>query len=62
MNAAKQERLPQLDIYRALAILGVMHVHSSSFAAGEMALQSPYYYWLNWINIFLNSVHRRLFF
>ncbi|MEK4325240.1 acyltransferase [Paenibacillus sp. FSL R7-0297] len=52
MNAAKQERLPQLDIYRALAILGVMHVHSSSFAAGEMALQSPYYYWLNWINIF----------
>lgn len=52
MNAAKQERLPQLDIYRALAILGVLHVHSSSFAAGEMALQSPYYYWLNWINIF----------
>ncbi|WNS42111.1 acyltransferase [Paenibacillus sp. MMS20-IR301] len=52
MNAAKQERLPQLDIFRALAILGVLHVHSSSFAAGELALQSPYYYWLNWINIF----------
>lgn len=52
MNAAKQEHLPQLDIYRALAILGVLHVHSSSFAAGELALQSPYYYWLNWINIF----------
>lgn len=52
MNSAKQERLPQLDIYRALAILGVLHVHASSFAAGEDALNSPYYYWLNWINIF----------
>ncbi|UQZ34314.1 acyltransferase [Paenibacillus sp. PK3_47] len=52
MNAAPQERLPQLDIYRALAIIGVLHVHASSFAAGEQALQSPYYYWLNWINIF----------
>ncbi len=52
MNTVRQERLPQLDIYRALAILGVLHVHSSSFAAGEQALNSPYYYWLNWINIF----------
>jgi probable poly-beta-1,6-N-acetyl-D-glucosamine export protein len=52
MNTVKQERLPQLDIFRALAILGVLHVHSSSFAAGEQALHSPYYYWLNWINIF----------
>lgn len=52
MNTVRQERLPQLDIVRALAILGVLHVHSSSFAAGEQALQSPYYYWLNWINIF----------
>lgn len=52
MNTARQERSPQLDIFRALAILGVLHVHSSSFAAGEQALHSPYYYWLNWINIF----------
>lgn len=52
MNTVRQERLPQLDIFRALAILGVLHVHSSSFAAGELALHSPYYYWLNWINIF----------
>ncbi|MNB89799.1 putative poly-beta-1,6-N-acetyl-D-glucosamine export protein [compost metagenome] len=52
MDAARQERLPQLDIYRALAITGVLHVHASSFAAGEQALNSPYYYWLNWINIF----------
>ena len=28
----KKERLPQLDIYRALAILGVLHVHATSFA------------------------------
>lgn len=40
MNTARQERLPQLDIFRALAILGVLHVHSSSFAAGEQALHS----------------------
>ncbi|WP_151737743.1 acyltransferase ['Paenibacillus yunnanensis' Narsing Rao et al. 2020] len=52
MNAAKQQRLPQLDIFRALAIIGVLHVHASSFAAGELALSSPYYYWLNWMNIF----------
>lgn len=52
VKAARQERLPQLDIYRALAIMGVLHVHSTSFAAGEQALNSPYYYWLNWINIF----------
>lgn len=52
MNTVRQERLPQLDIFRSLAILGVLHVHSSSFAAAEQALHSPYYYWLNWINIF----------
>jgi len=52
LNPAKQERLPQLDIFRALAILGVLHVHSSSFAAGEQALNSPYFYWINGINIF----------
>lgn len=52
MNSTKKERLPQLDIFRALAILGVLHVHATSFAAGEQALQSPYYYWINWVNIF----------
>ena len=52
MKPVKQERLPQLDIFRAMAILGVLHVHSSSFAAGEQALQSPYYYWINAMNIF----------
>lgn len=52
MNSTKKERLPQLDIFRALAILGVLHVHATSFAAGVQALQSPYYYWLNWVNIF----------
>lgn len=52
MKPAKQERLPQLDIFRALAIMGVLHVHASSFAAGEQALNSPYYYWINGMNIF----------
>ncbi|MEK5024941.1 acyltransferase [Paenibacillus sp. FSL M7-1046] len=52
MNSIKKERLPQLDIFRALAILGVLHVHATSFAAGEQALQSPYYVWINGVNIF----------
>lgn len=48
----KKERLPQLDLFRAFAILGVIHVHATSFAAGEDALASPYYYLFNWMNIF----------
>lgn len=52
MNSVKQQRLSQLDVFRALAILGVLHVHATSFAAGEQALQSPYYLWINGINIF----------
>ncbi|XMB26877.1 acyltransferase [Paenibacillus sp. BR2-3] len=52
MNPAKQERLPQLDLFRSLAILGVLHVHATSLAAGGQAIDSPYFYWLNGINIF----------
>jgi probable poly-beta-1,6-N-acetyl-D-glucosamine export protein len=52
LNPAKQERLPQLDIFRALAILGVLNVHSTSLAAGGQAVDSPYFYLLNGINIF----------
>ena len=47
----KKERLPHLDIYRALAILGVLHVHASSFATVD-ALDSRFYYIINFINIF----------
>lgn len=62
MDAARQERLPQLDIYRALAITGVLHVHASSFAAGEQALNSPIITGLTGSISFLNSEPRHLFF
>ncbi|NMO97206.1 acyltransferase [Paenibacillus lemnae] len=47
----KRERLPQLDIYRALAILGVLHVHATSFATVD-AVDSRFYFIINFINIF----------
>ncbi|MHA0858353.1 acyltransferase [Paenibacillus sp. CMAA1364] len=47
-----KERLPQLDIFRALAILAVLNVHASSYAAGVQALNSPIYYVYNFMNIF----------
>ncbi|QCT00869.1 acyltransferase 3 [Paenibacillus algicola] len=46
-----RERLPQLDIYRAMAILGVLHVHATSFATVE-AVDSRFYFMINFINIF----------
>lgn len=47
----RKERLPQLDIYRALAILGVLHVHATSFATVD-AIDSRFYYIINFLNIF----------
>lgn len=47
----KRERLPHLDIYRALAILGVLHVHATSFATVD-ATGSRFYYIINFLNIF----------
>jgi peptidoglycan/LPS O-acetylase OafA/YrhL len=52
LERKQKERLPQLNIYRAFAILGVLHVHGSSYAAGIQALDSPYYYVINFMNIF----------
>lgn len=52
MAVRQKERLPQLDIFRAIAILGVLHVHATSYAAGVQALDSPYYFILNFVNIF----------
>ncbi|MGG6313318.1 acyltransferase [Paenibacillus macerans] len=52
MSKVIKERLPQLDIFRALAIFSVIQVHASSFAAAEQALNSPYYFFYNWMNIF----------
>ncbi|CAM3958526.1 acyltransferase [Cohnella lubricantis] len=51
-TTARRERLPELDLYRAFAILGVIHVHASSFAAAGQASASPYYYLVNLMNIF----------
>ncbi|OAB27127.1 acyltransferase [Paenibacillus macquariensis subsp. defensor] len=48
----KKERLPQLDVFRALALLGVLNVHASSYAAGVQAISSPFYYVYNFMNIF----------
>ena len=46
------ERLPQLDVFRAIAILAVLNVHASSYAAGVQAMDSPIYYVYNFMNIF----------
>ncbi|MNW46040.1 Acyltransferase family protein [compost metagenome] len=51
-SIGKKERLPQLDIFRALAILGVIQVHATSNAVAEQALNSSIYYFYNWWNIF----------
>lgn len=47
-----KERLPQLDLFRAIAIFCVIQVHSFSFAAAEQALSSPIHYFYNGMNIF----------
>ncbi len=52
MSLIKKERLPQLEVYRALAILAVLNVHASSFAAGVQAKSSSFYYVYNFMNIF----------
>ncbi|WP_238996677.1 acyltransferase [Paenibacillus pinistramenti] len=49
---ANKERLPELDLFRAFAILGVLHVHATSYAAGGQAADSPFYYFFNLVNIF----------
>ncbi|MDO3413126.1 acyltransferase [Saccharibacillus sp. CPCC 101409] len=47
----KKERLPQLDTFRALAILGVLHVHSTSFATVE-SVNLKAFYLINFLNAF----------
>ncbi len=48
----KNERIPELQLVRALAILGVLSVHASASAIDTMK-QSGYYYAYNFINIFM---------
>lgn len=52
MSKAVKERLPQLDIFRAMAICCVISVHASSFAAAEQGLDSAFFSFYNLMNIF----------
>lgn len=47
----KKERLPQLDTFRALAILGVIHVHATSAAVFE-SVDLKAFYLINFLNVF----------
>lgn len=48
----KNEHIPELQLVRALAILGVLTVHASAAASISM-LNSGYYFFYNFINIFM---------
>ncbi|PYE44254.1 acyltransferase [Paenibacillus barcinonensis] len=48
----KRERIPELNLVRAIAIIGVLFVHSTSNATLEMT-DSRYYWLYNFINIFM---------
>lgn len=55
VQPAKQRvrsKLPQLDVFRAFALFGVISVHSSSTAAAVSALHSKYFPIFNIMNIF----------
>lgn len=48
----KRENIPELQLVRAFAILGVLFVHSTSYATLEMT-GSQYYFVYNFLNIFM---------
>lgn len=48
----KRERIPELNLVRAMAIIGVLCVHSTSYATVDMT-ESGYYWLYNFINIFM---------
>lgn len=48
----KRERIPELNLVRAIAIIGVLCVHSTSNAIVEMT-DSNYYWLYNFVNIFM---------
>lgn len=48
----KKDHIPELQLVRALAILGVLSVHASASAIVYMK-ESAYYYFYNFINIFM---------
>lgn len=48
----RREAIPELQIVRAMAILGVLSVHSTSYATLKM-VNSGYYFLYNFFNIFM---------
>ncbi|MEK3734406.1 MULTISPECIES: acyltransferase [Paenibacillus] len=48
----RRERLPELQLVRACAIIGVLSVHSTSFAVSAMT-SSQYFWTYNFLNIFM---------
>lgn len=52
ITTEKRERLPELNLVRCIAILGVLTVHSTSFATVDM-VNSGVYWLYNFFNIFM---------
>lgn len=52
MNVLPRERLPELQLIRAFAIIGVLSVHSTSYAVSAMT-DSKYFFIYNFMNIFM---------
>ncbi|HAG00006.1 acyltransferase [Paenibacillus lactis] len=50
--ATQRERLPELQLVRAFAIIGVLSVHSTSYAVSAMK-ESQYFFLYNFMNIFM---------
>jgi len=50
---AKRENIPELSIVRAIAIIGVLSVHSTSVAVSTGMIESNWYFLYNFANIFL---------
>ncbi|HIW31618.1 MAG TPA: acyltransferase [Candidatus Paenibacillus intestinavium] len=51
--SVKRDNIPQLSIVRALAILGVLSIHSTSVAVSTGMIDSNWFFLYNFANIFL---------
>ncbi|TCM90752.1 peptidoglycan/LPS O-acetylase OafA/YrhL [Paenibacillus sp. BK033] len=52
LDLQKRDPIPELSLVRAMAIIGVLSVHSTSFATVEM-VNSNYFFLYNFFNIFM---------